>query len=417
MAARNGHLQVLKHNNRAQLVITVRKHGKISRVQLTKATGLSPACVSNLIDELVADEVLIESGTAQGSRGGPSILLEINPNGSPVGGVVIGSEGVIVAIGDQKAQILARRLIPHVMSDDVIDSTVEKIASALSECAEEAGRPLASLAGIGVTVSGLVNTVLGVIHSLTARKGWEDFPIVHALSRKLNVPVFADNDARAVATSSQWLDRESYDGGVLYVFVADGIGAAFVRNQQVLRGAHDAACLVGHITMDPEGPLCQCGKHGCLASLATDKEFIRAIWPDLETGSQDVGGRQRTELVRRGVAMAIAGDATAQRALDSMLTLLGSAIGNMICMLDPANVFVGGTMIDTAPELVMGRLRRVVKENTWSETHGVVLRSVPQMEEYILRGAMGLALAHPYRMLQARQRKELDEQTPSAVLV
>lgn len=395
MAKANGRLKLMKQNSRAQVTLGVRKHAPISRVHLAKVTGLSLTCICGIVDDLLSEGVLVERGTVTGQRGRPMVLLDINPDGAPVAGVWLDPEAIEIVVASPTAEIQARRTIPYANGDDAPESVIEAVAQGIRRCAEAAGKDAKALRGIGVAMAGLVD-----IDNLTNRRGWENVRICRLLEERLGVPVYADNDVRAGALASQWLGGEASTEGALYMTVGEGIGAAVVHGGEILRGAHDTAGLLGHITIDPDGPLCACGNRGCLESLASNLAFIRYVWPDLAKSGAELTPLERMDLARKALSMARSGDANANWALVTVARYLGIALGNAISILDPRIVLIGGTLVDIAPDLVIDLVRREALQRIWPHARGVDIRPLMHYEEFLIHGSIGLVLWQPYRALQ-----------------
>jgi len=394
MGTANGRLKLMKRNSRAQVTIGVRRHAPISRAHLAKVTGLSLTCVCDIVDELLAEGVVVEKGTVTGQRGRPMVLLDINADGAPVAGVWLRPEDMEIAVASPTAEILARRTIPYAPDDDP-ESVLAAIAQGIQRCAEAARKDAKALRGIGVSLAGLVD-----IDNLTNRRGWEHVPICRMLEERLGVPAYAENDVRAAALASHWFGGEASDGVAIYVSVAEGIGAALVHDGEILRGVHDTAGLLGHTTIDPNGPVCGCGNRGCLEALASDLAFIRYVWPEVVKSPPEICREERIDLVRKGLDLALSGDASANQALLTVTRYLGIALGNAISILDPRTVFICGTLIDIAPDLVIDLIRREALQHIWPHARGVDIRPLMEHEEFLLQGSIGLVLWQPYRGLQ-----------------
>lgn len=394
MASTNGRLKLMKQNSQAQITLAIRRHGPTSRVQLANATGLSLTCVCDIVDGLLSKAVLVEKGTVTGRRGRPMVLVDINPDGAPVAGVWLRPVDTEIAVASPTSEILARRTIQYA-ADEEPESVLATVVQGIQRCADAAGKDVKALDGVGVSLAGYAD-----VDNLTNRVGWQHIPICCMLQQRLGIPVYADNDVRAAALVSQWFGDESPDGGAIYVSVGEGIGAAVVHGGEVLRGVHNTAGLLGHITIDPNGPVCGCGKRGCLETLASDLAFIHYIWPETKKGVLDISAHERVDLVREGINMALRGDAGANWALVTVAKYLGIALGNVIGILDPRAVFICGTLIDFAPELVIDLVRRETLQHVWANARGVDIRPLMDHENFLLRGSIGLALWQPYRVLQ-----------------
>lgn len=143
-------------------MLGVRKCGSISRAQLARATGLSMTCVCSIVNELAAEGVLIESGTATGQRGGPMVLLSINPDGPFAAGVWFSFEEIDTVISNPTSEIIARRNIRFDYANSGPGVFINTIKSEVEKCAEMAGKDMSSLQGIGLSVAAMIDPWLGV---------------------------------------------------------------------------------------------------------------------------------------------------------------------------------------------------------------------------------------------------------------
>ena len=393
------HLTIIRQSNRAKVMTALRKNGSISRVQAAKITGLSLASVVRIVNELIADGVLIEVGIQGGGRGRPMVMLDINPDGAPVAGIRLGPESIPVAVFNPAMKILAREEISYKPGKSSLEDNIETIAEGIESCCKTSGKDPKSLAGVGIGAAGPVDSSSGTVHNLTNRRGWENVPIAEILEKRLGIPVFVDNDNRAAAVSSQWLSKEHRESTTLYVYFAEGVGGAIVQGKDITRGFHDMGGLIGHMTMNPEGPLCGCGNRGCLETLASDIVFIRYIWPEMAKTVSELKLAERKEWVIKGLKMAKNGDAKAAWALVTVAKYLGIGIANAISLIDPQTIFIYGTMIDAEPEWVTEIVRNEILQHVCEQARGVEIVPILGFEEFHLRGAAGLVLWQEYHLI------------------
>ncbi len=392
----NGRSKVMKHNSRALITAAIRRQGPISRVQLEKVTGISRTHVSDVVDELIADGTLMEFGSVSNRPGRPRVLLCINPEGPAVAGVWLAADGIQIAVASPDGGILSRGEIDYATCTSSSEAAVAAIADGVRKCADKAGRRLERLQGVGIAVSGWVEPVLNVIRRTRLHPCFLDIPIARMINDLLGIPVYINSDIRAGALAHNWY-RETEERA-LYIWFLDGIGAAYITEGQLFGTAHNMAPSVGHMIMCPDGPLCYCGRRGCLETYTTTYAFIHSIWPKLDADS--LTPPERRELVRKGMDMAAQGDMTAIRAQETTVNYMCLGIANTINLFDPQVVYVGGVVIDYAPEVMMDTIRREAMRNINRSYQGVEIRALREIDEFGLQGALGLVLLRPYRVLQ-----------------
>jgi predicted NBD/HSP70 family sugar kinase len=213
--------------------------------------------------------------------------------------------------------------VPHRISDpaDIVLPPLLDLGATL--LAEE---PNELLTGIGVSLPSPVEATTGdVVHSTTI-PGWPPDAVVTAVSGRWSVPLVIENDARTAALGERRTDDET----VVYVKVATGIGCGIVVDGSILHGAHGAAGDIGHIRMAPDGPVCSCGRHGCLATFSSGRSLVRGLAPHGYPTLEDIS--------------AAAAEPEVARALGAAATVLGRALATTVTTINPDRLVLGGTI-------------------------------------------------------------------------
>ncbi len=217
-------------------------------------------------------------------------------------------------------------------------------------------------AAVGVGFGGPVEVATGEIRRSHHTEGWEGRRPGDWIAQRLGRPGFVDNDANAGGLAEAWWGAGRRARSLLYVNVGTGIGGALVLNGRVHHGAHSNAGELGHVVLTPdEGPVCTCGKRGCVEAWASGDAIGTAA---RESGWPDAEGRAVSEAARRG-------DEAALRILRRAGRYLGLALAGACNVWDPEVVVVGGGVSEGAPaylEAAQAALRQYgtspVAENT-----------------------------------------------------
>jgi glucokinase len=220
------------------------------------------------------------------------------------------------------------------------------MATAGEQALAQAGLTFDDLAAIGVSFGGPVGRdrrhVLRSMHV----QAWESMNLPEMLGQRFGLPVYMDNDANAAALG-EWKFGAGQDSeNLLYVQISTGIGAGLILNGQVYRGA-GLAGEFGHITILTDGPLCSCGKRGCLESLtsgwALGRDARRLIEagdsPQLAELTGDDPTQASAEMLLRAAEQ---GDMAAKDTTREAFTYLARGLAQAICLLDPEMVILGG---------------------------------------------------------------------------
>lgn len=279
-------------------------------------------------------------------------------------GVDIGGTKILSIVVNKKFEIVSRcKKKTKGWAKDI--KPEERIIEIIEESIKKAGNP--PIVSIGLGVPGPVDTKNGIVVD-TPNIGWKNFPIVEILSKHFSLPVFLDNDVN-LGTYAEWLmgnNREAKH--VVGVFPGTGIGGGLIINRKIVHGASGGAGEIGHMTMQIDGPLCGCGKKGCLEALASRIAIMKEISALILRGeSEYLQERVGTDIskIRSGIiAEAIEnGEKKVENIVRKSAFLTGVAIANLINILSPELVILGGGLINALGKIYEEEIQRAVKEH------------------------------------------------------
>lgn len=233
---------------------------------------------------------------------------------------------------------------------------------------------------IGVSFGGPVDAARGRVLLSHHIPGWDDHPLREQLQAEFGAPVSVDNDANVAALGEYRWGAGRGGSSLLYVTVSTGVGGGIVIDGKIYHGADAVAGEIGHTIVDPRGPLCVCGRRGCVEAMACGPAIARAARERLHA-EPTVASELRVcgdALTAADVARAAnAGDALAQSVLDDAARALGFGIGTAITLLNPMRVVLGGG-VTKAGERWWALVRQAARANT-----------LPQMRVNIVPAALG----------------------------
>lgn len=350
--------ETLRRTNRALLLHRLREHD-LSRTALASQTGLSNSAVSGLIAALVKEGTVFEKSYASSSGGRRPVLLSINPSAASALLIRLTAGGVETAVSDLS-------LAPeHVGFYPFAATGEEAVRSAILQAVGDAMRAkaprLRSLAGVGVSTTGLVDRSSGII-LYSSMLELRDFD-VRAAIRPLTdaaVHVFKDTDAQAIGEFrlNRFRDDESY----LFVMVGAGVGLSFINHGQIMR-LNRSGMELGHLQLLPGGPKCSCGRLGCVEACVSERAALRDFTALKDAGERSacVSPRGYGDLVRASND----GDALARRVLTQQGVWLGRAVALAVNLFAPSAVLIasrlGAARWDLAG-IVRDEMRRNVLE-------------------------------------------------------
>lgn len=356
----------------------MKRYGALTQVELAAATGLSTATVSTIVKELLQAGVVHTSPTSRSGRRAQQVTLARRLG--LVAGVQFGHRTLRVALGDLGRQVLAEQQMP-LPPDHRVDTSLDRAALLVVDLVESVGADIAELLTVGVAVPGPVDAGTGRISIPGVLRGWDDVHIGQVLSKRLARPVVVDNDANLAALAEHELgaSRDVLDS--VFVRVSYGTGAGIVLNGQLHRGFAGTAGEIGHVQVDPSGPICRCGNRGCLETVV-GADALLAL---LRSSHGDLS-------LRDVIARANQGDQGCRRVVADAGDAVGVVVAGLATAVNPQVVVVGGELAETG-EVLLGPLRdalgRSLTPNTVAPLE-VVAGELGQDAEVL--GALALAL-------------------------
>lgn len=357
--------ELLRAINKQRVLKLIRAAGPISRADAAQQCGLTRPTISAVVSELMDEGWIEEVGIGESSGGRPPILLRFNPRARWVVGAELGAGHVRAVLADLSGQVV-RRVKHRVSSSDPaieVGRLEASIAEVLEATPTSPARPV-PVAGIGVGVTGLVGRTAG-LWRYSPHYAVRDFPLARRLRERFGLPVTIENDARAMA----WGER-SFGGAkgvetLAYIRVGVGIGAGLIIGSALYDGAHAGAGELGHTVVEESGPRCRCGSSGCLETLASAVAIARRAAQKIEAGHPTSLPRDDlTAIIATNVIQAAEqGDLLARETLAEAGRYLGLGIANLINLLDPAMVVVGGGT-SRAGDLLLDPAREAARSRT-----------------------------------------------------
>lgn len=370
---RRGDRRLMAEMNR-NLVFNVLRTGAVSRADVVRTTGLSPATVSAIVSDLIESGLVNEVGQGKSRGGRPPQVLRINDERNYAVGIKLMTHGVFVVVTDIRAEVLYAEMVeldwaPH-SSDNPLaarvrpgaaSSVLEQLCAAIEGAAERAGVGMSKIVGVGIGLTGLVETETGVCR-YSPTFDWHDVPVAGPLSKRLDRPVLVDNDVNALTVAEQWFGRGHGVDDFIVVSVGEGVGAGLVVAGNIYRGADGAAGEIGHLPVAGASVPCRCGRSGCLESVSNDAAVALYVREAIEAGEQSrlahLGLAQLTIPAIRSAAED--GDKVAIAALEKAGTMLGLGIASLVNLLNPRLVIVSGEGTQAGPlrwEAAMSAMR------------------------------------------------------------
>jgi len=327
--------------NRALVLRLLRRHRRLSRVEIARRSGLSEASVSRIVVELAERHLISEEGPARSTGGRPAVRLELDDTHFRSIGVDIHDWETRLAAGTLRGRLIeASHFRTPAEPYQVLEAIAERVARLRRRLKDS------RLEGVGVSVRGLVNSREGVVERGND-PAWTKIPVREFLEERLKLPVFVENNVRAAAFAEyHYGNPDVMDAHcLLLVKVDEGIGVSMVVEGELYYGQHMAAGEFGQMVIADVGSSARHDRPGCLEKLASDTATCERY--------RQLGGARRcpvtgdvTAGVRRICHLALAGDRAAAKALQETARYLGIGIANIVWGLDPDAVILDGAITE-----------------------------------------------------------------------
>ena len=360
-------LEVVKGANRSVVLMAVREHQPVSRATLARVTGLNASTVTKIVDELAAAGLLLEGhSTKQAGPGRPTRPVRLNASARFAIGIAISRTAVTAGLVNLNGELVAREdeaISTGSSHDEVMESVRRGLRGLLDACSPGARE---RVLGIGVGAPGPLRPEAGMIVAPPNFPQLFDSPIGDEIVRDFGLPVFLENDADACALAEQWFGAARSARNFVYLAVGSGVGAGVVVDGHLYRGHNGVAGELGHTTVDPFGPACDCGSFGCLEIYASERrllELVREGWATGRGAMLDQLADGDVDLVTPALVYraAEAGDTLALQAIAQVGFYLGVGVVNAINLLDPELVIIGRGVV-SAGSNILDPVRAVVSE-------------------------------------------------------
>ena len=308
-------------------------------------------------------------------------------------GIDIGGTNIVAAVFDSQFKIIGRAKKKSRSKKKDDERTEDRVIRAAEEALTEAG--IEHVRGIGIGSPGPLDPVSGTIIE-TPNLAWKNFPLAQFVSDAFGVPAVLDNDVNLGTYGEYHFGEVSDCRYVLGVFPGTGIGGGFVIDGQLYYGYSGAAIEIGHMTVQRDGPYCGCGKRGCLEALASRVAIAKEIAAlAARHDAPYIVKHYGTDLVniRSGaIAEAIeAGEKLVESVVRQAAYYTGLAVGNLVNVLSPDAIVLGGGLVEAMPKLYMEEVRNGMTEHAMpSMLEGVRLVPAKLGDDAVIHGAAKL---------------------------
>lgn len=355
---------LMKLYNQKLLLRILKDKGPISRSDLSKMTDLTPPAISEITKELESLDLINNIGETRITRGRFPTMYQLNKDAFKVIGVTIRSNsiriGLINMAGDilyYKEQCQLTNTQPEVIAD---------VVSSLVDCVlQETKTEKHEVRGIGLGMHGIVDAVNG-ISVYPPHLNWENIAIRELLEERIHLPVLVDNDCNTLALAEYWFGGGRNLNSFITLNVDYGIGAGIIVDGNLFHGRDFGAGQIGHIVISDNGPLCSCGKYGCLEAMSSKNSIVEIIQRKVKQGYPSSITQIEADPDKINIQhifeAAAKGDELALNTINHAAHYLGIGISMLVNLFNPEKVIVTGAVIHFK-DYVLDTLNETFKKN------------------------------------------------------
>lgn len=346
--------------NRKFVIDLLRKAGICSRADLAKASGLKRATITNIINELIEKDIVVEEGIMTGKKGRRSIGIRIHGERYKVISVMLARKSYsigIMGLDNKMYHTETMKIEPGQNLHEILNHIKADIKRIIKENVE------GQIIAIGVAIPGPYkhdNDKLIFVTNLDSLNVMEGINVLAELQSDFDIPVYIENDANAGVYAQQWYYNEDHLENLIYVVAGAGLGCGTILNGELLKGARGIAGEFGHCSINFEGPKCGCGNRGCLEMYCSLNVLIHNVKERIMAGEDTI---LHSDFTLEDLSCAVRGnDKVAVEEYTKVCSLLAVGIVNLIHQLNPEVIVIGDELADIHSELLLHIVKKRVQE-------------------------------------------------------
>ena len=271
-------------------------------------------------------------------------------------GVDLGGTKILAGVFTSQLRLLQTAKL-STKSERGFDAVVDRIDRCVRDAVDEADMNLKQVRAVGIGAPGAVNPENGEV-IFAPNLEWRDAPLKKELEKRLGLPVFVENDCNACTLGVHEVELKGKPRNVLGIFLGTGIGGGLILEGELFRGFNGTAGEIGHMVLQVGGPKCGCGNNGCFEALASRTAIFRDIQQRVKEGQKtlltDWLGNDLSELRSGDLRKALRkGDKLVEKVVEDAAEFTGIAVSNLINLLNPEVVVLGGGVIDALEDEMM----------------------------------------------------------------
>lgn len=374
--------------NRGQLIDAIRQAGQVSRVELVHQMGSNAATVSTAVRSLIDEGLVVESGRAASTGGKPAVLLSLVPDSRFALGVSLDHSGISYVVVNLGGAVVGRLRRRGAGADTPL-AVVERIGTEMMSLVTHVGVDRALLLGLGVVSPGPITGSNGMALTPPVMRSWRDFPLADSLESSTGLPVLVENDASAATMGEYWSGTAGARRAFAALYMGTGIGAGFMVDGLLHRGASGNTGEIGHVCIDLDGLPCWCGARGCVETVAAPSALVAAA----RAAGLPLPGLGVVEDFAALARLSRAGEPLAQELLTRSARAVAAAAQSLANMIDVELIVLTGPSFTSAGAIYLPVVQAHLDTTFFArDCHRVEVALSPNAVDAAAIGAAALVL-------------------------
>lgn len=339
----------MKQNNAKIVLDSIRFAEQISRKELAEMIGLTPATITNIVNDLLHKKYIKEIGEDESTGGGRRpILLSINENACRVLGVELAASKITCVLTDFHAKILCSKLT-DIDPNSETDVIVQQMVDAIDEVMKEAGVSKEQIGGIGLATVGPCDVEQGIMINPPNLAAFRNYPIKKVMEERTGLPIVYEHHTVSAGFCEVWLGKAKKSKCTVLCSVLEiGIACSIFIDGKIFHGFRNASGEIGHMIIDRNGPKCACGNYGCLEPMADARALVNRVKKKLKANPklckeyeiEDVDTINLDYIVKHEQ------EPVFREELEKCAQYVGIALCNVIMILSPDTIVLAGDLPD-----------------------------------------------------------------------
>lgn len=365
----------IKETNRNKIIKLLLEKNEITKLDISRSLDISITTVSTNIAELKKLGIVEDVRSLESTGGRKAMAIKLNENCKYSIGVALTPKHIKISLINLKSQEIGRLKVKH--ENKNISEIIEIVKDSIVEILNSNNIDYKTqLLGVGISIPGTVDSEAGIIKNCYLLNIKEELNLKNEFEH-LGVPIYVDNEAN-LSAYYEYLNKKDMISNLLYVSITDGFGAGIIINGEIYRGSNNSAGEIGHTKINVGGKKCKCGGDGCLEAYASTDALIKQYNSKYSKDINDI--EEFEELCEKK-------DGQALEVLNEYLFILGTGISNLMLILDPNTIVIGGDIKSLLDENIESLRENIYNNNLFADRKKCKIEITKFKESYLLGAA------------------------------